>query len=225
MPGEKFLRQKLRRRKPFGQGASRQTAEAGQPLAHVKAEAPVLFQSGFAKGDVDFAHQRARAVVDAFGMGADGVQSREQGVHKRGGNIARFGLMRHAPRHCGSVRRRMEQGVVQFGLHFGMEGAFAENGPGRFLHQLVGAVGERPFGCGDGREQEQDAVVEGIAGNRPYRLRQYGKNGGGPGAGAERGRVRLRRPAGGARIGDERRRHDEGSFGCSGSALFRAFCV
>ena len=67
---------------------------------------------------------------------------------------------------------------MEFGLQLGMEGAFPENGLRRLLHKLVFPVGEHVVRRGDRREQQQDAVVEGVAGDRLDGLGEHGQHGG-----------------------------------------------
>lgn len=74
------------------------------------------------------------------------------------------GLVRHVAGDVGGIGRRVQERVVELGLQFGMEGAFPENGLRRLLYELVLPIGEHVVRRGDRRKQQQDAVVEGVAG-------------------------------------------------------------
>ena len=73
------------------------------------------------------------------------------------------GLVRHVAGDVGGIGRRVQERVVEFGLQFGMEGAFPENGLRRLLYELVLPIGEHVVRRGDRRKQQQDAVVEGLS--------------------------------------------------------------
>lgn len=79
---------------------------------------------------------------------------------------------------CRRDRTAGSERVVELGLQFGMEGAFPENSLRRLLHKLVLPVGEHVVRRGDRREQQQDAVVEGVAGDRLDGLGEHGQHGG-----------------------------------------------
>ena len=90
----------------------------------------------------------------------------------------RVGLIRHVAGDFGGIGRRVQERVVELGLEFGVKGALPEDGFGGLLHELVFPIGQHAVRGGDRREQEQDAVVEGIAGNRLDGLRKHGQHGG-----------------------------------------------
>ncbi len=89
----------------------------------------------------------------------------------------RLGLIGHVAGDGRGIGGRVEERVVELGLKRGVQGPFPEDGLGRLLNELVLAVGEHPVRGGDRREQEQDAVVEGVARDRLDGLREEGKQG------------------------------------------------
>ena len=150
------------------------------PDVEPEADAPAraAFEAGLAEGPFDVVDERPRLFVDPFLLPPDAGERFQHGVHECGGNLLGVGLVRHVTGDVGGIGRRVQERVVELGLQFGMEGAFPENSLRRLLHKLVLPVGEHVVRRGDRREQQQDAVVEGVAGDRLDGLGEHGQHGG-----------------------------------------------